>query len=115
MPAPAKRPSPDVRMVQLLIFEKRAVLQTHGQVTEDDFARAWETCWAIMVTERAWPHATAHRRAWRKAMVEALMPEARACFLGHPTGFQKYIVALADAMDKSVEADSDRVVGVLVA
>ena len=61
------------------------------------FAAAWERCWAQMVTERAWPHATTERRSWRAAMV-AVRPEYLACWLGVETGFSRYVAALAAAM-----------------
>jgi hypothetical protein len=102
-------------MVELLAVEKRRLLAEHGRVTVEDFEVAWVECWAVMRSERAWPHATVHRRAWRKAMNEALKPEARACFLGEPTGFQRYIGALADAMDESVFAGESDMAGQLVA
>lgn len=86
MPAPAKRPAPPARMVQLLADEKRRLLADKGRVTHRDFDEAWDRCWALMVTERAWPHATEHRRAWRAAMV-ATRSEARASFVGEPTAF----------------------------
>jgi hypothetical protein len=47
-------------------------------------------------------------------MTEALKPEARACFLGHPTGFHKYVAALAEQMDASRFAD-EATVGEMVA
>lgn len=84
-------------MVELLADHKRAVLAHHGRVTEADFEVAWEAAWAAMVTERAWPHATVERRGWRKAMLEAMRPEARACYLGQPSGFQRYALAVLAA------------------
>lgn len=115
MPAPAKRLSPDARMVELLIGEKRRVLLECGYATVEDFEAAWERCWQVMVAERAWPHATSHRRAWRQAMEQALYPEARACFIDQPTGFYRYIVALAEARDRSVSVGETTLVGLLVA
>ena len=114
MPAPSKRPSPPARMVELLTIEKRRLIDEKGTVTGEDFEVAWEACWEVMVTERAWPHATEHRRAWRSAMV-ACKPETRACFVGESTGFFRYMGALADAMDTSRYADSDTIGGTLVA
>jgi hypothetical protein len=115
MPAHRKRPSPPARMVELLAIEKRAMLVTKGHVTDEDFDIAWDACWAIMVTERAWPHATELRRSWRTAMVEALRPEARACFLNLPSGFNRYMGALAEAMDTSMFAGDEILNGQLVA
>lgn len=114
MPAPSKRPAPPARMVELLVIRKRELLEENGGVTIEDFDVAWEECWQAMVTERAWPHATAERRSWRSAMLAA-RPETMACFLGRPTGFHTYLAALADAMDRSVAADPDLLVGALVA
>lgn len=115
MPAHSKRPSPPARMVELLGLEKKRLLSKGIVIVDADFDLAWEVCWGIMVTERAWPHATAHRRAWRRAMEEAMKPEARACFLDIPTGFHRYVGALAEAMDASVFAGDEILVGQLVA
>lgn len=114
MPARSKRPSPPARMVELLAVEKKRLLAERGFVTAQDFERSWERCWAIMVTERAWPHATTHRRAWRSAMLDC-KPETRASFLDEPSGFSRYIGALAEAMDQSRFAGNDTLVGTLVA
>lgn len=78
------------------------------------FERAWDRCWQVMVRQRAWPHATAHRRAWRSAMLDC-KPETRACFLGEPTGFQRYVGSIAEAMDDSRFAEENAVAGTLVA
>ncbi len=86
MPAPSKRPSPPARMVALLAAEKRRLLAENGHVTRRDFETAWEACWEIMVLERAWPHNTGHRRAWRQAQDET-KAECCAAFLGEPTPF----------------------------
>jgi len=102
-------------MIELLVSEKRRVLDEKGYVTEEDFLLAWDASWAIMVTERAWPHATTHRRDWRRAMNQALKPEACACFLGRPTGFFKWAEALAEAMDESRFAGEELLEGQLVA
>lgn len=102
-------------MVALLAVEKKRLLAEKGKVTIEDFEACWDLCWAIMVTERAWPHATAHRRAWRAAMEQAMKPEAAACFIGVPSGFQRYVGALAEALDQSTFAGDDTTVGLLVA
>lgn len=115
MPAHAKRPRPPERMVVLLAEQKRQLLETRQVLTVEDFEAAWDLCWTLMVTERAWPHATVERRGWRKAMLEAMKPEARACFVGSPTGFYRYVDALAEAMEHAVLADVDVVLGQLVA
>lgn len=73
-------------MVELLAAEKRRLLAEGSGITRADFDEAWERCWEIMVLERAWPHATVHRRAWRQAMV-ATRRECRAAFVGDPTPF----------------------------
>lgn len=101
-------------MLELLAVEKRRLLVTNGYVTEADFEVCWEMCWQVMVTERAWPHATAHRRSWRAAMLAA-KPEYGACWVGVETGFSRYIGALAEAMDQSRFAGDGQTVGQLVA
>lgn len=77
------------------------------------FERAWDEAWSVMVTERAWPHATEHRRQWRKGMEEAMKPEARACFLGLPTAYQRWHEQLK-LVDAGV-VDRDVVMGYAVA
>lgn len=114
MPARRKHPYPPERMVELLVDRKREVLAAQGYVTEQDFEDAWALSWAMMVTERAWPHATAERRGWRKAMLEAMRPEAKACFLGVPSGFQRYARAVLEAQQNAGEPD-DLLAGELVA
>jgi hypothetical protein len=114
VPARSTRPSPPARMVALLAERKRDLLVLGVPITEAHFVEAWDVSWAIMVTERAWPHATVERRAWRKAMREALYPEARACFLGQTTGFHRYLAALAEVMDQAILCEQI-VVGQLVA
>ena len=98
MPAKRKRPSPPARMVELLVAEKKRVLAQHGSVDRHDFEAAWDWCWAIMVTERAWPHATVHRRAWRTAMI-ATKSEMRAAFVGDRTAFAEVAYSLAIAAE----------------
>lgn len=73
-------------MVELLAAEKRRLLAENGMLTGEDFETAWCECWMVMVSERAWPHATEHRRHWRVAMI-ATKSEMRAAFLGQPTSF----------------------------
>lgn len=115
MPAHRKRPSPPARMVELLATEKRRLLDDGRRLTIDEFEAAWDAAWLLMVAERAWPHATTERRGWRVAMLEAMKPEARACFLDQPSGFCKWVGALADALDGSMFAGEEIVVGELVA
>jgi hypothetical protein len=73
-------------MVALLAIEKQRLRAEKGELDRRDFDAAWEACWGVMVAERAWPHATVHRRAWRQAMV-ATRRECRAAFLDQPTAF----------------------------
>lgn len=86
MAAHRKRPIPTARMVELLAEGKRRLLAEQGGVTPEDFEREWDAAWALMVAERAWPHATIDRRQWKAAML-ATKSEARASFLGRPTMF----------------------------
>lgn len=95
MAALAKRPSPPARMTALLIEEKRRLLADQGYVTLDDFNQAWQTSWHVMILEHAWPHATQHRRGWRRAMI-ATRSEARAAWLGEPTSFAAAVQRLTD-------------------
>jgi hypothetical protein len=88
-------------MVELLVDAKRDLLHRQGFVTVEDFEAAWAEAWATMVAERAWPHATTHRRQWRSAMKTAMKPEARACFLGQPTAFQFFLEAILSRVDES--------------
>lgn len=83
-------------MVELLTIEKRRLLAEHGHVTRQDFEEAWERCWHVMVLERAWPHATRHRRAWRQAQDETKL-ECCAAFLGEPTPFSFAATRLEEA------------------
>lgn len=99
MPAQSKRPSPPARMADLLAAEKHRMLAAGQELTVRDFEDAWARCWAIMVHERAWPHATVHRRAWRQVQVET-KAECRAAFLGLPTPFATAVGRLAAAADK---------------
>lgn len=99
-------------MVELLAERKRTLLRECGVVTAEDFEVAWEASWTQMVAERAWPHATVHRRQWRRAMEEAMMPEARACWLGQPTAFSEYVTAIFALVDESRDARTPSVTGV---
>lgn len=114
MPAHRKRPAPPTRMVDLLADQKRQLLDDGVVLTGAVFEAAWEASWLVMVSERAWPHATTERRGWRKAMEEAMKPEARACFLNEPTGFHRYVDVLSQAFSSSVSS-RDVVVGQMVA
>lgn len=94
-------------MVQLLALAKYWLLIENGAVTRSDFDAAWEGCWEVMVDERAWPHATRHRRAWRKAM-QVTRSEMRAAFLDQPTAYAfvaERITTAADAMCVHLEPD----------
>lgn len=73
-------------MVALLAVEKKRLLSENGAVTRQDFEAAWERCWEVMVDERGWPHATIHRRAWKRAQ-KRTRREIRAAFLDEPTPF----------------------------
>ncbi len=73
-------------MVELLAVEKARLLAERGEVTSQDFREAWAECWWVMILERAYPHATRHRRAWR-AVLQSTKPEMRAAFLDDPTAF----------------------------
>lgn len=73
-------------MAELLADARRELLAIDVVLDEADFDRAWDESWDRMRSERAWPHATEHRRQWRVAMV-ATRSEMRAAFLGRPTMF----------------------------
>lgn len=96
MPAHSKRPSPPARMVQLLLAEKRRMLADGRTLTRRDFEAAWDACWEVMVGERAWPHATEHRRYWRM-MMASTKNETRAAFLDQPTPFSTLAASLTAA------------------
>jgi hypothetical protein len=85
-------------MTELLGEHKRRLLAEpeHGDVTLREFDEAWAASWEVMVLEHAWPHATAHRRGWRSAML-ATRSEARAAWLGQPTPFALAVERLSDA------------------
>lgn len=83
-------------MVELLAIEKRRVLAEKGTVSLQDFRDAWDACWWTMVLERAWPHATCHRRSWRITML-VTRQEARAAFLDDPTAFSWAVGRLGEA------------------
>lgn len=73
-------------MVALLTVEKQRLLAANGRVTTSDFREAWETCWEIMVIERAWAHKTSARRSAREAL-EEVRAEMAAAFLDRATPF----------------------------
>lgn len=112
MPFPRTRPLPCSRIVELLAEAKRVQLAQTGTVTQDDFDRAWEQALAVMRTEKAFPHATEHRRQWHAAL-EATRPEFEACFLGRSTPFGFWSVAIIEGVAR-VEC-ADAVVGRAVA
>lgn len=96
MPPASKRPTPPERMVELLAIEKRRLLAANGTVTRQDFERAWEACWWTMVLERAFPHATRHRRAWRMVL-EVTRSECKAAFLDEPSPYATAAARLVSA------------------
>ncbi len=83
-------------MVTLLTEEKRRLLKANGTVTSSDFRAAWDTCWEIMVLERAWAHQTSARRSSRGAMLST-RSEYRAAFLDEPTSFSFAVGRLSEA------------------
>ena len=76
-------------MVELLSEAKRRLIAEQGMVTEADFNREWEAAWALMVAEKAWPHATEHRRQWREAM-RSTRADYGAAFLGVETPYSRW-------------------------
>jgi len=94
-----KRPLPCTRMADLLVERKRQLLAEGVELTRAHFEQAWREAWEIMVQERAWPHATEHRRQWRSAML-ACKGEMRAAFLDRPTMFARVSEALAAAGER---------------
>jgi hypothetical protein len=116
MPASRKRPTPPERMVELLVEAKRGLLRQRDTLTVGDFERAWDEAWRVMVAEHAWPHNTFHRRTWRAAMLEAMKPEACACFIGASTAFQSLAVAVLGGLDEPEDLTSlDVMVAISVA
>jgi hypothetical protein len=83
-------------MVELLADAKRDLLERGVELTPRVFERAWAEAWEVMIAERAWPHATEHRRQWRAAMIAA-KGEMRAAFLGRPTMFARISESLLAA------------------
>lgn len=73
-------------MAELLGEAKRRLQAEQPEITAEDFEREWDAAWALMIAERAWPHATVDRRQWRAAMI-ATRSEVRAAFLDRPTMF----------------------------
>ena len=96
MPARSDRPSPPARMVELLAVRKRELLDHGVELTRSEFDAAWNDAWVIMTAERAWAHATEHRRGSRIAMVST-RSEYRAAFLDQPTAFSTLAVGLTTA------------------
>lgn len=89
-------------MIELLAVEKRRALDEHGSVTLGGFEEAWSSCWARMIAEHAWPHATQHRRGWRTAML-ATRSEARAAWLDMETPFASAVQRLTDVAGAPLE------------
>jgi hypothetical protein len=83
-------------MVELLAEAKARLLAERQSVTSADFEREWSAAWDVMTAERAWPHATEHRRQWRVAML-ATKSETRAAFLDRPTTFGSLAQSLTAA------------------
>lgn len=114
MPAHRKKPVPSVRMVELLAAEKRRLLDEAGDVTRDDFERAWQRAWGQLVAEHVWPHNTEHRRQWWATLLAA-KAEARAAFLDMPTSFAQLIKGLAVACSRfEIEMTSDQLPNVIL-
>lgn len=55
MPNPSNKPTPAAQLRERLAMAKRAGL---------DFDHAWERAWRRI----KWPHDTAHRREWKRAL-----------------------------------------------
>lgn len=86
-------------MVELLADWKRIIIEVDGrQPTLADFQMAWDRSWEIMVIERAWPHATKHRRAWRQVQDET-KAECCAAFLDTPSPFAFAARRIAEAAE----------------
>lgn len=96
MAAHRKRPIPPDRMASLLLDRKIALLDDDVELTRAVFEVAWADAWEVMVAEKAWPHATEHRRQWRAAMITC-KAEMRAAFLDEPTMFARISEALLAA------------------
>lgn len=85
--------------VELIALAEREDLPVEDVLTPRAFQVAWTAAWEVMVEERAWPHATEHRRQWRAAMI-ACKGEMRAAFLGRPTTFARIAEALTAAGER---------------
>lgn len=83
-------------MVELLAIEKQRLLATNGIVTRTDFEVAWHRSWETMKVEHYWPHATLHRRSWRRAQ-KRTRREMRAAFLDEPTPFSFAAARITEA------------------
>lgn len=116
MAARRKRPTPPARMVELLTEAKARLLAEGVTLTVEVFDREWDAAWRLMVTERAWPHATEHRRQWRAAMRDT-RSEFQAAFLGVETAYSTW----QDEVLRGIEGpswrddDPDLLVGYAVA
>lgn len=91
-------------MMDLLVVEKQRTIDARGAVTLADFEAAWQTSWDTMICEHAWPHATQHRRGWRRAMI-ATRSEARAAWLDQPTAFAVAVGRLTALAGAPLEPD----------
>lgn len=103
MAAHRKRPIPSARMADLLVDAKRELLDQGVDLTPRVFDAAWRRAWEAMVEERAWPHATEHRRQWRSAMI-ACKSEMRAAFLDVETPYSRISETFVKASER-VEVD----------
>jgi hypothetical protein len=83
-------------MADLLLERKLRLLADGVELTRQAFEAAWAEAWEVMVAEKAWPHATEHRRQWRSAMISC-KAEMRAAFLDQPTMFAQISDALLAA------------------
>jgi hypothetical protein len=86
-------------MADLLLERKVRLLDDGVELTRHVFEAAWCEAWEVMVAEKAWPHATEHRRQWRAAMISC-KTEMRAAFLDEPTMFARISDALMAAADR---------------
>jgi hypothetical protein len=98
-----KRPLPACRMADLLAQRKRELLDAEVELTPRVFEQAWAECWELMIGERAYPHATEHRRQWKATLI-ACKSEHRASFLGRATPFGRLAdVLMAAAARQEIE------------
>ncbi len=92
-----QRPNPAERMAALLADERAALGREPLGL---DFRAAWDRSWATMVDERAWPHATKHRRAWREAM-NRTRPKCRAAFIAG-ADFGEWVAVCAERKQRVI-------------